>query len=416
MGNSGDKSGKQEKDSSGNKAKKGRDKSGKATDGRYGSTDGGSMSMTKSGKAESKSSKAESKSGKTNAKSGKANHDDDGNSMSLSSKSSKANTKSGKAKSGKGGKALLSLMWVNVVSLILFHLVWFGTYPPYLDPLSIPPFRPTFAPTLDTPEPSVSPTPDPGVPVANVATNGTATSVGCDIDPEAPPQLAIDGTTAQFSCGSFGGGTFDIGGGTLSVKKMKKKGIHPHRGLQDTNKGFEVQTEKPSIVTKLRVYANVDCISCDPISYEIIGIRPDATSNLRRMTETVIAGGSLPWSDEFVPRNPPNVKVQSTFESGDEDLSYTEVEFENDQPFSDYVILFGAVREPSTPLIVGEVELVGVVYNPTQAPTMGPTKQPTVKPTKSPTRNPTLQPSGEPTKKPTTEQPTKEPTKNPTGE
>lgn len=266
-------------------------------------------------------------------------------------------------------------------------------------------FRPTLAPTLETLEPSYSPTPDPGVPVANVATNGTATSIGCDVDPDAPPQLAIDGTTAVFSCGSTS---------TLSIKKMKKK------GLLEESKGFEVKTDDPSIVTKLRVYANIDCISCDPITYDIVGVSSDASSNLRRMTETSIASGTLPWSeDQDVPRNPPDVQVQSTFESGDKDLSFTEVEFTNDQPFSDYIVLFPENRELSSPLIVGEVELVGVVYNPTQAPTRGPTKQPTGKPTKSPTKGPTRKPTEGPTKKPTAEptgEPTAEPTKNPTGE
>jgi hypothetical protein len=239
-------------------------------------------------------------------------------------------------------------------------------------------YRPTMQPTVS----------DPGVPVANVATNGTASAVGCSTSN--PPQLAIDGTTQTFACS----------GSSFSMKKAA------------TDKGFEVQTEKLSIITKLRVYANVDCEDCDPISYSIVGVSSNS-SYLRRLAETTIATGVLPWAgEENVPRNPPNVSIISSFQSGDTSLSFTEVEFQNQLAFNDYIVTFADNRQPGTDLIVGEVELVGILYEPTNAPTFGPTSKPSQQPTsKSPTRKPTANPvTSQPSSKPVTSEPTKQPT------
>ena len=222
-------------------------------------------------------------------------------------------------------------------------------------------YRPTYSPSLETP----SPTPNPGIPVANVATNGTATSIGCTEDPENPPQLAIDGTTASYSCN--GGSTFNKKGKIIALA---------------AERGFEVKTDKLSIVTKLRVYANSNCKGCDPINYKIVGVSPDESRYLRRLDEIVISTGTLPWVGlEDVPRNPPDATIVSTFESGDDSLSYTEVTFDNEAAFDDYIVTFADVREDGNALVVGEVELVGVVYEPTNAPTAGPTRKPSGKPT-----------------------------------
>ena len=109
--------------------------------------------------------------------------------------------------------------------------------------------------------------------------------------------------------------------------------------------------------------------------------------------------GNLPWiADENVPRNPPGVSIVSTFESGDDSLTFTEVIFENVLAFDTYAVRFAQNREEGTDLKVGEVELVGVVYEPTDSPTAGPTRSPvTSTPTKSPTVNPTRGPSVNPT-------------------
>lgn len=173
--------------------------------------------------------------------------------------------------------------------------------------------------------------------------------------------------------------------------------------------------EKLSIVTKLRVYANdanVDCEGCDPVSYSIVGLSSDS-SYLRRLAETTIATGDLPWlGEQNVPRNPPNVSIASTFQSGDKSLSFTEVGFQNQLAFNDYVVTFPDNRQPGTSLVVGEVELVGIVYEPTSAPNSGPTSKPSQQPTsKSPTRKPTASPvTSNPSSKPVTSKPTKQPT------
>jgi hypothetical protein len=157
----------------------------------------------------------------------------------------------------------------------------------------------------------------------------------------------------------------------------------------DASKGFTVTTSKPSIVTKLRVYANTVCEGCDPITYKVVGIA--SSSYLRRLEETTLQEGNLPWINEKnVTRNPTNVTIVSTFQNPDKSLSYTQVVFANDKSFTEYAVTFDTNREAGTDLIVGEVELVGVVYESTDRPTAGPTKSPaTVKPTKDPTVKPT---------------------------
>lgn len=210
-----------------------------------------------------------------------------------------------------------------------------------------------------------------------MATGGNATSLGgCAEDQQSPPENAIDGTTASFTCASSGALPFTVGGATFHVASNKAD-------TAEESRGFQVKTEKLSVVTKLRVYSNTDCEGCDPVTYEIVGIDSD-------LVETASSSGNLPWiSDENVPRNPPGVTIISSFESGDDSLTFTEVNFQNILAFDTYAVIFGQNREDGTDLKVGEVELVGVVYEPTESPTAGPTREPTESPTRGPSVNPT---------------------------
>jgi hypothetical protein len=224
------------------------------------------------------------------------------------------------------------------------------------------------------------------------------------------------------------------------------------------------------VVTKLRVYANQQCAACDPVKYRIVGtnellVDPNEIHQ-RGLVDIIISEGVLPWIDEAPGRNSEaGVQIISSFESGDTSLNFTEIEFTNDAVYQNYIVLFDANRVAGSPLIVGEVELVGVVYEPTgeflmcaksvsrldnamlivffrksASPTRAPTNKPTAKPTTAPsTMKPTSElmslvhkfciganvqlnnsfPSGVvtnvPTKKPTTSSvPTKKPTSSPT--
>jgi hypothetical protein len=128
-----------------------------------------------------------------------------------------------------------------------------------------------------------------------------------------------------------------------------------------------VQNEKKSVSKKLRVYANTNCAECNPVKYKVVGSTSssfDASMHSRMLKEFVIAEGTLPWiDDEDVRKNPNNTLIESTYESGDNKLIYTEVDFlDNELVFEKYLISFDENRGANTPLIVGEVELVGVVY------------------------------------------------------
>lgn len=128
-----------------------------------------------------------------------------------------------------------------------------------------------------------------------------------------------------------------------------------------------MQNKKKSVGKKLRVYANTNCTECNPVKYKVVGSTStsfDASMHSRMLQEFVIAEGTLPWIDnEDIPKNPLNTVIKSTYESGDNKLIYTEVEFlDNELVFETYLISFNENRGANTPLIVGEVELVGVVY------------------------------------------------------
>lgn len=128
-----------------------------------------------------------------------------------------------------------------------------------------------------------------------------------------------------------------------------------------------MQNEKKSLVKKIRVYANTNCTGCDPVKYKVLGSRSNscgASMHSRKLNVMLIAEGTLPWiNDEVVPRNPVNTTIFSTYESGDNSQIYTEVEFlDNELVFENYIISFNENRGTNTPLIIGEVELVGVVY------------------------------------------------------
>ena len=230
--------------------------------------------------------------------------------------------------------------------------------------------RPTKRPTTVKPskkpsqKPSSKPTNPPsssgGLTNTVVDTNAEFTTFGCDTT--FVNSNIIDATTKQFTC----------------VLGDKERGIVmiPSNG-------------KLSIVDKIRVYAGVqECSDCDLVSYKIDGRLKDGDEWV------LLSSGGFPWStDPDHLFNPVNTVIDSSYESGDTSLTFTEVEFSNSIAFKHYRVTFAQVRdESSSMLIIGELELPGKILGEVQ-PTAKPT---TAKPTKHPVTNkPTRQPSEE---------------------
>jgi hypothetical protein len=225
-----------------------------------------------------------------------------------------------------------------------------------------------------TPLPTVATTPPPTyAPVTSIPVNGNLVNnvidkesaviaFGC-IEGDNVIRRAFDATTEKFFC-------------------TKTDGATEH--------GIVVTPSQASIVKSLRVYAHNNCPNCDAVTYRVEG-RVDSGD-----AWVEIGGGSLPWVDTVPDRNPRWLDINSSYESGDASLTFTEVLFPtNDQAFAEYKLSFHQTRDPNAAYLqFSEVELPGEMVGGFTAPptptavTSQPTPQPTVV-TSQPTGNPT---------------------------
>lgn len=141
-----------------------------------------------------------------------------------------------------------------------------------------------------------------------------------------------------------------------------------------------IESNGPSIVTKLRIYApNTESggynVGYDPTSYKIEGLLGNGNDGTG--LSVIIAQGyfNSNWVKESSP--PParntqnNINIQSTFESGDANLSYTEIIFNTNRvEYTMYRVTFPTTRLYDPTLLGGdgddmyrleiaELELVG---------------------------------------------------------
>jgi len=142
---------------------------------------------------------------------------------------------------------------------------------------------------------------------------------------------AIDGMTDSFTC-------------------IKSKNGDPGLIISPSHQTM-------SLVTKMRIYAGRLCPLCDPVRYKLYGRK----STFENFVE--ISGNDLPWkSDKDVARNFFSVPIHSTYSSGDNGLSFTEVSFENVEYYLDYKVEFSKTRAPqSSSITFAEIELPGLL-------------------------------------------------------
>lgn len=136
------------------------------------------------------------------------------------------------------------------------------------------------------------------------------------------------------------------------------------RGLLSLDTGLLIipSHKRMSIAKKLRVYASNNCPYCDPVRYALFG-RKDSNSDFLQ-----ISVNDLPWIEEgrWVPRNYyRGITINSSYSSGDESLSYTEISLDNTEAYLDYKVLFLGTRVNNmNTLYFGEIELPGLLMPP----------------------------------------------------
>jgi hypothetical protein len=209
------------------------------------------------------------------------------------------------------------------------------------------PAAPTTSPTLSpsgspTKKPSVSPSTSPtDNPTADLPDNGvlvnTIFSVGSPVENFGCNNThknanAIDGKTSKYLC--------------------------DRDGYHDVSNGIIVSPShaQMSIAKKLRIYAQNNCNNCDPVSYTLAG-RVDFNSEW-----VDIAAGNFDWIDAPLSRNDQHLQITSTYEHGDGNHSFTEVEFHsNSAAYLEYKLTFVSRNPNQWAVQFSEVELPGML-------------------------------------------------------
>ncbi len=209
------------------------------------------------------------------------------------------------------------------------------TPPPTLSPSVSPSKAPSGSPTLH-------PTPHPTAALnlgANAQTTnsilypGSLTSFGC------PARTirwwaALQPTTEKFICDRDG---------MVETPKISGFTLTPDHG------------GKLTIAKELRLYTHNNCANCDCVEYILEG-RTDAAS-----AWVEIGSGDLPWT-QAIGRNARGLPVESTFESGDNNLQYTSVPFpSHSTAYLEYKFTCLMTRNDHRYWQLGRIEIPGYI-------------------------------------------------------
>ena len=128
-------------------------------------------------------------------------------------------------------------------------------------------------------------------------------------------------------------------------------------GLQNISSSIVFSPPKPrlSIVHKLRMYTQNTAVNADPAGFVLEGrVKPDAPWE-------IIGLGDLDMSRD---RNERGLPIESTYESGDVNFTYTEVSLSNNtKAYWDYKLSIPGTRRPTqSNLQFAEVELPGLLF------------------------------------------------------
>ncbi|KAL7504699.1 hypothetical protein ACHAXN_002285 [Cyclotella atomus] len=249
---------------------------------------------------------------------------------------------------------------------------------PSSEPSSLPSLVPSSLPSLQPSEYKGEPTNSVG------GQDVFVSAIACPSSNSSASKI-FDGTTDEFICHPD----------NSTTRRLVQSGFWISPNL--TN---------PSIVEKLRIYAGHDCIQCDAVEYSLLG---SLASSVSENGWNIISSGVLPWINDEPARNDKGAAIKnSSYEHGDESLSFTEITFNNTKAYIHYSLIFRS-RDDAYDLVVAEVELPGREFEVirTNSPTTKPTKRRTRRPNQAISEKPTRKPRAPRTKKP--QQPTKTP-------
>jgi len=205
---------------------------------------------------------------------------------------------------------------------------------PSVNPTSAPSTSPTKSPSES---PSLSPTanptsdlPDDGVLVTNILEGSSAAGFGCVNDAKA--WKSFDKSTNKYYC--------------------------DRTGLHDQPAGIIISPEhgQLTIPKALRLYTSSGCMNCHPQSFILEG-RAEANAPWDD-----IASGELPGIAEGLDKNSQGLQINSSYASGDPNLTYTQVHFHgHSAPYLEYKLTFELRSPTSNTLHYAEIEVPGMV-------------------------------------------------------
>ena len=174
---------------------------------------------------------------------------------------------------------------------------------PSTSPTELPTSNPTtsLVPSIKPTEyPSMIPSASQGTPVANVLVGSRGEPFGCN--PNGSTWRSFDGTTNQDWCDRTG--LLDQQTGTI---------VTPVHG-------------KLSIAKGIRIYSSDGCKSCDPVVYVLEG-RTDEQSPWIEIHRGNLPWKSVKWDSPSINRNAQKKPINSSYESGDPNLTFTAIDY-----------------------------------------------------------------------------------------
>lgn len=208
--------------------------------------------------------------------------------------------------------------------------------------------------------PSANPTadlPDDGWLIPNILEGSSGADFGCTND--AKVWKAFDKSTTKYQC--------------------------DRTGMHYSTVGFITtpQHGQLTIPKALRLYTANSCSSCDPLGFTLEG-RMDAAASWDQ-----IASGEWPGIAEGLGRNDRDLPINSTYENGDTDFTFTTVHFHgHSAPYLEYKLTFQLRSETTNWFQFAELEMPGMLLPP--EPSASPTLSPSISPTKAPSDAPSV--------------------------
>ena len=229
------------------------------------------------------------------------------------------------------------------------------TPPPTLSPSVSPTKSPSVSPTLKpSSQPSSGPSSMPSSQPSSAPSDSPTAAVA--EGSQAVNTVLYPGSVQSFGCSR----TIRAG---HAIASTTEKYICDHLDMPTQGdgifvSGFVLSPEhgKLSIAKDLRLYTHNNCANCDCVDYLLEG-RVDANSAWEE-----IGSGDFPWRDQAKGRNERGLAVNSSFESGDNNLNYASVGYPSlSTAYLEYKFTCRRTRRNHRYFQLGRIELAGYI-------------------------------------------------------